>query len=483
VLQAGTTYYLQAGSIWPSGGELHVNLQLVPPPENDDFANATMVEAMPFGGAVDIVGATTEPDEPQYCEFIERTVWYSVTPTADGVIRADTYGSSFWGAGLSVYRATGSGFSGLNHVGCAMWNSSMYFGVHAGETYYIQAGNIWSESGELHVNLQLFLPPPNDEFSNAMAIAALPFSHDVETYGASAEEGEPMPSCRYSDRVATVWYAFTPVESGSVSARASAGFGTVLAVYTGASLNELAELGCRGWWALLTFRAEAGTTYYFQAGGIYDERGTLQFTLDVAPPPVASFDFSPYDPSAFDAIYFWDTSWDPGEVGTQMQAWDFGDGTTATGCCPTHQYAADGDYTVGLAVTTGDGRTASTSREVQVRTHDVAIIRLSAPQAASVGQTRQIAVEVSNRRYPENVEVQLFKSVPGGYQWVGTLNQFVPVRGGNRTTRFNFSYTFTSEDASLGKVTFRAAATILNARDALPADNEAISSPTKVSRR
>jgi len=58
----------------------------------------------------------------------------------------------------------------------------------------------------------------------------------------------------------------------------------------------------------------------------------------------------------------------------------------------------------------------------------------------------------------------------------------VPVRSANRTTDFNFSYTFTSADAQVGKVTFKAVANIFGARDALPADNEAIATPIKVSR-
>jgi len=52
----------------------------------------------------------------------------------------------------------------------------------------------------------------------------------------------------------------------------------------------------------------------------------------------------------------------------------------------------------------------------------------------------------------------------------------------NGTTEFAFSYTFTADDARVGKVTFKAVANILGARDALPADNEAIAAPTKVSR-
>jgi len=135
-----------------------------------------------------------------------------------------------------------------------------------------------------------------------------------------------------------------------------------------------------------------------------------------------------------------------------------------------------------LTVTTPDGRSGSTSQSIVVRTHDVAITKLSAPNAASSGQTRQIAVGLNSRRYPETVEVQLLKSVPGGYQLVGSLTQSVPVRASNRTTDFNFSYTFTGADTQLGKVTFKAVANVLGARDALPADNEAIAPPTKVNR-
>ena len=67
--------------------------------------------------------------------------------------------------------------------------------------------------------------------------------------------------------------------------------------------------------------------------------------------------------------------------------------------------------------------------------------------------------------------------------WVrppGTLSQHVSIRPGNRTTMFAFSNTFTSEDAVLGEITFKAVATILNARDALPVDNEVIAPLTTV---
>jgi len=252
-----------------------------------------------------------------------------------------------------------------------------------------------------------------------------------------------------------------------------------MAAYTGDSLANLQEIGCREW-GMLTLSMDAGVTYYFQVGGQDHGSGWLTFYLDVAPQPEANFYFYPDQPSSFDTIWFYDGSWDPADVGFQSWEWDFGDGTTADGCCPSHRYTADGDYTVHMTVTTYDGRTASTSQVVPVRTHDVAITRFAAPGSAKAGQTRSISAGVSSRRYPETVEVVLYKSVPGGYEWVGSLRQYVPVRPANRTTNFGFNYTFTNEDAQIGKVTFKVQANIMDAWDALPADNEAIAPPTRV---
>ncbi len=318
-------------------------------------------------------------------------------------------------------------------------------------------------------------------------ISLLPFNDAVDMTAATTEPGEPLlPSASATPIGASTWYAFTSPVTGSLSATGHSGspyFGTILAVYTGNSLASLTEVGSRAGEPTVTFRANAGVTYYFQLGIpalSLPVPAPMSFQLQVTPPPVAGFFFSPGDPTVVDTVQFVDQSFDPGQAGFQSEQWDLGDGVTATGCCPTHRYTADGDYTVRLAVTTFDGRIASASQIVLVRTHDVAITKLTAPQTARAGQTRQITVGVSDNRYPETVQVQLFKSTPGGFQLVGTLTQSVPVRGANRTTAFDFSYTFTSDDAAIGKVTFKADATILGPRDALPSDNEAIASPTRV---
>jgi PKD repeat protein len=328
------------------------------------------------------------------------------------------------------------------------------------------------------------IPPPiNDNFTNATVILTLPFGYSVDTFMAGKESGEPQPSCASNEFGKTVWYSYTPTTSGSITASIPwASFAPLLVVYTGNSLTSLNELGC-SLGNNLIFHVDAGVTYYFQVGANWNDGGPVTFYLDVTPPPSVWFWYNPFDPSVFDTIQFGQMWYDPANIGIQLFAWDFGDGVTSTDWSPIHKYSADGDYTVYLTATTFDGRTASATQVVSVKTHDVAITKISAPQSASSGQTRSITVFVNNKRYDEYVRVDLYRSIPGGFEWIGAYTQFVPVRSANRTTSFTFNYTFTKSDASIGKVSFKAEATIIDARDAWFADNDLTSSPpTKVFR-
>jgi Tol biopolymer transport system component/PKD repeat protein len=325
--------------------------------------------------------------------------------------------------------------------------------------------------------------PANDDFANATGVPALPFSSVAQLVLAGTESGEQTPSCAvfYGPVNETVWYSFTPAQTQSITARiGNASISTVVAAYSGSSVSGLTELGCVVFGGNVTFRAQAGTTYHFLVGNLFGQEGQAEFRLEVTPPPQANFGTFPFDPSMFDLVQFQDFSFDPAFIGFEPPQWSFGDGTSGTGFFPTHRYAADGDYPVELTVTTHDGRSASTSRALQVRTHDVAIAKFQTPPSGMTGKTSKIAVDIRSNRYPETVEVQLFKSVPGGFQLVATSTQTLPTR--NRVTSVAFSYTFAPEDATIGKVTFKAVANLLGARDALPADNEAIAPPTKITK-
>jgi PKD domain-containing protein len=443
-------------------------------PTNDNFGSAAVIDpsALPFSDAVDNGQATLESGEQLFCTSGSHTIWYSFTPTTSGVYQVDTNGS-FYDAAVTVYRQNGSGLGGLSEVRCNVFPGTVSFTAEAGKTYYIQADDYFSGGGNLHLNLQYVTPPPNDDFAQAANIASLPYTQSVDTTAATLEAGEPSPC---GSTGGTAWYSFTPSQSGSVTASGGAPFSVQLAAYTGSSLNNMMSVACR--YGSVTMHVDAGTPYYFQVGEIISGGGAIQFQLVQTPAPTAQFYTYPSDPNIYDTVQFGDQSYDPSGLGFSGESWRFGDGATASGCCPTHRYATDGDYTVGLDVTTPDGRSASTSQVLHVRTHDVAIVKLTVPQSASTGQTRAVDVGLSNIRYPDNVTVQLFRNDT----IVGTLTQQVPVRSGGRTTSFNFNYTFTSDDAVLGKITFKAVATIVNARDALPSDNTAVALPTRVTR-
>jgi PKD repeat protein len=467
----GLAAFLPAGSALAQGA-----------PANDDFSNATIISALPFTNNVDTTGATSAADDPAGCGN-NGSVWYAFTPSQTEAITANTFGSNY-DTILSVFTGTRGALTlvACNDDSAGTLQSEVDFTATAGTTYFFMisqcCGSGGSGGGQLAFNVSAPTPPANDNFSNATQITALPFSDTVDTRGATLEPGEP--ACNFSPLAGSVWYAFTPASTESVSASIDSSFSSVTAVYTGTSLSHLTSLGCaQSFGGLFTIHVNAGTTYYFQVGGAVGSAGSLTFHLIVTPPPTANFLAIPFDPSIFDTVQFIDESFDPGQVGIQTVAWNFGDGTTSTGVNPTHQYAVDGDYTVRLTVTTSDGRTGSTSQVISVRTHDVSITKFTVPTSASAGQTRSITVGVGDHRYPETVQVQLLKgNAQGGFDIVGTLTQSITLSTGMSTVAFAFSYTFTPGDAAVGKVTFEAIATILGARDALPADNTAIATTT-----
>jgi PKD repeat protein len=437
------------------------------PPSNDDLASATVIAGLPFSTTVGIAEATTQSNEPLTGSAF-RTVWYSLRPTSDLIVKADLGGSDYVTAFMAVYREDSAGFGGLAQIASGSYGPSFTFRLQAGMTYYIQAGDGYPYGwvSTVGINLEAVGPPPNDNFADAEAFTSVPFSDSPDLTAATVEPGEPM-ACGTSFNQ-SAWYAFTPTTSGSYGGDPGV---TGVNVYTGTSLADLTSVACSQWWGL-AFHADAGTTYYLQYHG-----GGMRIGL--LPPPTVDYYYHPVDPSTFDTVSFGTVYFDPTVI---AQTWDFGDGTTGSGANPSHRYSADGDYNVTLTHTTVDGRTGSQTRLLSVRTHDVRILSLVAPAKGRVGRQGVITVGLGNTQYPETVQVDLYKVTPQGDVFVGTSVQHVGLLKPKKTVNFSFNYVFTNEDATIGELPFRAVATIHGARDAANGDNTATSPPTLVTR-
>ena len=457
------------------------------PPTNDSFGGATSA-SVPSSVGVDLTEATLEPGESQFCWPQARTAWFVVQPASDGLVRVAS--SGFGDRVVTLYRDNGSGLGGLTQIGCAFPWSEIVTTLQAGVTYYVQVGAPpWSSIGNVDLQLDVVPPPPNDAFANAKSVSAVPYADTVDMRAATVQAGEPtQPAGVFQPFTGTSWYSYTTsqTESLMVTRIGCCASGHNIAVYTGSAVDSLTPVSvARPFDGRAIFTAAAGTTYRIQNGvSGFPFASQLGLQIEKTPNPVASMFVNIGDPSIYETVGFGFSGFDPAGVGIDSWSWSFGDGSGATGPNPSHRYAADGDYEVRLTVTTPDGRTAVDKRTVSVRTHDVAIVKLAVPQSGRAGQTKTISVNVANKRDVETVTVTLFRSVPGSsgsWEAIAQSTQTLAAKSGNKTTSYVFSYTFTAADATVGKVSFRASASINGARDALPADNESVSPPTSVS--
>jgi hypothetical protein len=474
-------------------GVLTPGLAQAAPPANDDFDSSAQITTLPFAAKVDLAAATEAPDDPHDCTgagTIGHTVWYHHTATEDGLLR---FGTTNDRSSPHISAFTGvRGNLRMVENGCnwgAPGPSPVTIKVTAGQTYHFMLSKYWAGSAE-DVTLQKVQLLPNDDFANAQPVTSLPFSTPFPDFAlATHEEGEPSASECHGTYKRSVWYSYTPTRSQSVVARVGGGGvnGPSLAVYEGASLPELRMLGCtegKSGDSAKTVGLVAGKTYYVQVEG--RDYYALPDTVSLEEAPQLTTDVVTYatgERSIFEDIPF--SVYHYGNLNEQVTTvWDFGDGTTSPPSTETtskHRYAKDGNYTVTVRATSADGRTASDSVAVVVKTHDLGITKFSVPSSAKAGQQKEITVKVGNTRYLEkNAKVLLYRAKGADWALVGSLERDVPAHPTDTVT-FRFTYTFTNDDAALGKAMFRADVWVPSpARDAQPLDNTVIAVATTV---
>jgi hypothetical protein len=264
-------------------------------PSNDNLASAKVISpgSLPYADTVNMTDATTEPSEPvSECSGApEPSIWWSFTPSSTGTYRPDTQGSSVETV-IDIY--SGNALTSLVAVDCnddvdannsdLDWSRVAFHGK-AGTHYKIRVkGDPAGTDGVVHFALRKVTAPSNDNYSNAMNIASLPFDTNADVTNATSQSNEPRPSGACSVARATRWYKYTPSADELIWANTfvTADNDTVLGVYTGSNIATANLVLCNDdqWIANskiydsgVTFKALAGVTYRFQVAGYDAESG------------------------------------------------------------------------------------------------------------------------------------------------------------------------------------------------------------------
>jgi hypothetical protein len=295
---AGTTYRIAVdGFNFGSGastGNLVLNLSLIAPPANDNFASAPTLLGDTVSTTGTNVGASAEPGEPAHAGITAtRSVWWTWTAPVSSPVSIDTFGSSF-DTVLAVY--TGNAVNALSPIASNdQFNgnqSKVTFNAVAGTTYRIVVDGFFGSSGT--INLALGPVPTNDNFAARAPLPSVvvpPISRAINTARATKEFNEPSHAGNIGGK--SVWWTWAPARSRrvTISTRNSA-FDTLLAVYTGTDLSNLTVVAANddaggAIQSQVTFDAVAGRVYQIVLDGADGAGG--EATLVLAGSAVTNF--------------------------------------------------------------------------------------------------------------------------------------------------------------------------------------------------
>lgn len=157
---------------------------------------------------------------------------------------------------------------------------------------------VWSLAG---TSTALAAPPNNDDIASPRTVGALPYT-DGPYDTTEATTGATDPGFCYNGSIgadrATVWYAFTPADSGTyVADTFGSDFDTTLYVGTpdgagGMNVNSCVDDSGGSFQSAVTWEGTAGTTYLIAVGtccgfGVVGDSagggGSLVFHLDIGP--------------------------------------------------------------------------------------------------------------------------------------------------------------------------------------------------------
>jgi len=142
----------------PAAANPQEDVSILAAPANDDFADATVITALPFTDQLSTADATIASDDPlgdDLCGFgtIDgHTVWYQFTPGQNMRINVNTVLTRGFDPNIFIYTGTRGS---LSRVTCNFLPASATFDAIAGVTYYLLLGSTGDDpGGDLVVTVQ-----------------------------------------------------------------------------------------------------------------------------------------------------------------------------------------------------------------------------------------------------------------------------------------------------------------------------------------
>jgi len=175
-------------------------------------------------------------------------------------------------------------------VGTAQWTASVLL-VPGTNSITITASDLAGNTSLPLSETVTYLSAPNDDFANASELPGLAGNVKADTTQATKEAGEPNHAG--NDGGHSIWYVFRPTNPGSLAlATANSDFDTLLGVYTGSSVDSLAEVASNddatqgSGYSQLTVDLVGGQTYYIAIDGYGGAFGDVdlayQFTVHLS---------------------------------------------------------------------------------------------------------------------------------------------------------------------------------------------------------
>lgn len=216
-------------------------------PDNDAFANRTILSGADAVLPVYLLDATQEPGEPNHAPeplVSSASIWWEWTAPSAGFLTLTPLLSQ---PSLAVYR--GDALAGLEVLARSQTFDARMPGipVSAGQIVFI-AASLWTDAASAGVfvpapasaQLRFHPLPGNDAFANRIRVSGRQVRLSGHTLGATTEAGEP--TAIEAPNGATVWWEWTPTVSGVATYRAVEIAGGSLRAYRGDSLTSLQGL-------------------------------------------------------------------------------------------------------------------------------------------------------------------------------------------------------------------------------------------------